>query len=69
MRHGIAVAALANINRNVKRQPEPFKPADFIPWHASHRDVAERQRSPKVQTERLKAMLRVAGAAAASKNP
>jgi hypothetical protein len=36
-RHGIAVAALANVNRDHKRRREPFVPEDFIPWHESHR--------------------------------
>ena len=37
MRHGIAVAALANVNRDYKRRREPFEAEDFIPWHVSHR--------------------------------
>ena len=37
-RHGIAVAALANINRNEKRKPDPFKPEDFIYWHKTHKN-------------------------------
>lgn len=35
-RHGIAVAALANINRDRKSKPDPFRPVDFIYWHKSH---------------------------------
>ena len=38
-RHGIAVAALANVNRDHKRRREPFVPEDFIPWHESHRSA------------------------------
>jgi RecA/RadA recombinase len=37
MRHGIAVAALANVNRDHKRKREPFEAEDFIPWHIAHR--------------------------------
>jgi hypothetical protein len=40
-RHGIAVAALANVNRDHKRRREPFVPEDFIPWHESHRSAKE----------------------------
>ena len=38
-RHGIAVAALANVNRDHKRRRAPFLPEDFIPWHESHRSA------------------------------
>jgi hypothetical protein len=31
-RHGVAVAALANINRDSKSRPEPYKSSDFIGW-------------------------------------
>ena len=37
MRHGIAVATLANINRNTEARPEPYLPADFIPWMETNR--------------------------------
>jgi hypothetical protein len=40
-RHGIAVAALANVNRDHKRRREPFVPEDFIPWHESHRSAKQ----------------------------
>ena len=40
-RHGIAVAALANVNRDHKRRRDPFVPEDFIPWHESHRSPKE----------------------------
>lgn len=38
MRHGIAVATLANINRNQKTRRKPFAPIDFIPWHEAAKD-------------------------------
>jgi hypothetical protein len=31
MRMGIVASLVANINRDPKRKPAPFKPADFIP--------------------------------------
>lgn len=31
-RHGVAVAALANINRDSKTRPEPYKSSDFMTW-------------------------------------
>jgi hypothetical protein len=36
-RHGIALAALANLHRDPQRQCKPYCPEDFIPWHFSHR--------------------------------
>jgi hypothetical protein len=35
-RHGIAVSTLANVNRDVKRHPDPYRPTDFIPWSEVH---------------------------------
>lgn len=32
MRHGTVCALLANVNRNAEQRPEPYKPADFVPW-------------------------------------
>lgn len=32
LRHGILTAVLANVNRDPKTRPQPFEPADFIPW-------------------------------------
>lgn len=32
MRHGTAAALLANVNRNGKEKPEPYRAADFIQW-------------------------------------
>ena len=40
MRHGIAVATLANINRNVEAKPEPYFPTDFIPWLEQNRKTS-----------------------------
>ena len=35
-RMGIQASLLANINRDPKHKHDPFKPADFIPWHGSN---------------------------------
>lgn len=40
-RHGIALAALANLHRDPARRREPYQPEDFIPWHPSHRVANE----------------------------
>jgi hypothetical protein len=40
-RHGIATSVLANVNRDAKARPEPYKPEDFIYWHQSHGEKAE----------------------------
>lgn len=34
LRHGVATATLANINRNRDLHPEPFRADDFISWRA-----------------------------------
>ena len=31
-RHGVATALQANLNRDSKARPEPYKPEDFIHW-------------------------------------
>jgi hypothetical protein len=36
-RHGGLSALLANIHRDAKTKPDPFRPTDFIPWHPVHR--------------------------------
>lgn len=33
-RHGVAVSTLANINRDSKTRPDPYKPSDFIGWRS-----------------------------------
>ena len=40
-RHGSAAALLANVNRDPKTRPEPFKPEDFIHWRATGQEVEE----------------------------
>ena len=39
-RHGIATSVLANVNRDITRAPEPYKPTDFIYWHEANRNQA-----------------------------
>ena len=39
MRHGVATALLANVNRNPQIRPEPYKPEDFVHW--TQREVIE----------------------------
>lgn len=33
-RHGVAVSTLANINRDSKTRPDPYKSSDFIGWRS-----------------------------------
>lgn len=55
-RHGIAVAALANINRDPKRRPEAYAPRDFIPWVEQAKDegAAELSADPEAQSRLIK---------------
>ena len=32
VRHGVATAVLANVNRSAEAKPEPYRPSDFIHW-------------------------------------
>jgi hypothetical protein len=45
-RHGIAFAALANLHRDPRRQRQPYRPEDFIPWHFSHRSDRSHRSEP-----------------------
>ena len=61
-RHGIAVAALANINRDHKARRDPFTPEDFIPWHDTHRESAAAdgvlEADPQAQAALIKNLFR-----------
>ena len=57
MRHGIAVAALANVNRDHKRKREPFEAEDFIPWAMTHRIRAQKSDGVLVNDPRAQAAL------------
>lgn len=35
LRHGVATAVLANINRSAVARPEPYRPSDFIHWRST----------------------------------
>ena len=58
-RHGIAVATLANVNRDAKRQPNAYKASDFIYWHPSHREKPGGilHADPEKQSDAIKQML------------
>ena len=43
-RHGVAASLLANLNRDVKARPEPYKPEHFIHWRCP--DEAEQDEEP-----------------------
>ncbi|XYJ11813.1 phage tail assembly protein T [Telluria sp. B2] len=36
MRHGVATSLHANLNRDPKVRPEPYRPDDFIHWRESN---------------------------------
>jgi len=55
-RHGVAVATLANINRNPKVRSEPYQGTDFISWRQFDR-VADEPillADPQAQTRLIK---------------
>lgn len=60
-RHGIAQSLSANLQRDVKRRPHPYKPEDFIPWHESHRQGPKAVNGkllsdPKAQSSLIKSL-------------
>lgn len=60
-RHGIAQSLAANLQRDSKRRPEPYKPEDFIPWHESHRHKSPHAdgkllSDPKAQSALIKSL-------------
>ena len=61
MRHGIATATLANVNRNGDRRSDPFRPEEFIPWHPASRvdknDDGELLADPQAQSDLIKARI------------
>lgn len=60
-RHGIATAALANVHRDSKRTPEPYRAVDFIYWHPSHSEATAGQAvfksDPEAQSQLIKQMI------------
>lgn len=41
LRHGVATAVLANVNRNAQARPQPYKPSDFIHWRGAEAGAEE----------------------------
>lgn len=58
-RHGIAVATLANVNRDAKRKPEAYKSTDFIYWHEANRQPVDGvlNADPEAQSRLIKQAL------------
>lgn len=48
---------LANIHRNEKHHPDPFRPTDFIPIEIPDEPAEEPQFDPEEVSRRLKQML------------
>ncbi len=61
-RHGIAQSVATNLQRDTKRQPKPYTPEDFIPWHEQHRrqhkDDGKLLSSPKAQSALIKSLFK-----------
>lgn len=58
-RHGLAVATLANINRDPKKRPTAYAPRDFIPWaeQVQVSDGPELLADPEAQSRLIKEKL------------
>ncbi|WP_438396485.1 phage tail assembly protein T [Caballeronia sp. DA-9] len=60
LRAGTGIALLANVNRDVKKHPEPFMPLDFFGWVGSP-DKADKEpillADPKAQSALIVAVL------------
>ncbi len=52
IRHGLACALLANVNRDRRTQPTPYVPEDFIPW-AERDDAPVLYDDPNEQAEAM----------------
>jgi hypothetical protein len=52
LRTGIVTALIANTNRDAKKKPEPFVPADFIP------DFGGKKRQAKLDPKNVRNILR-----------
>jgi hypothetical protein len=53
-RHGIATAALANINRDSKQRPEPYLATDFMLAQVLADAGPELLANPEAQSRRIK---------------
>jgi len=43
LRHGVATAVLANVNRNPQARPKPYAAKDFIHWRHTGPDEADEE--------------------------
>lgn len=41
LRAGTIASMIGNVNRDARRQPDPFGPLDFIPWNEQQRGGAQ----------------------------
>jgi len=61
-RHGISQSVATNLQRDPKRQPQPYTPEDFIPWHEQHRRSTKGEgkllSSPKAQSALIKSLFK-----------
>ncbi len=59
---GIIASTLANCNRDSQKQPEPFRPADFmVDWDgsiAAHRSKEKAASKPKQSVDQMKRLLK-----------
>lgn len=56
-RHGVATSVLANVNRDSKRRPEPYKAADFMLAQVAPKVDAELLADPEAQSRLIKRRL------------
>jgi hypothetical protein len=58
-RHGIATSVLANVNRDAKRKPDPYRWTDFVPHHPANQvaDEGELLSDPEAQSRLIKQKL------------
>lgn len=61
LRSGIVASVIANVNRDDKKKPKPFKPSDFMPY--SRDRVAKSAYDPVTDKRRSRGMSRALGAA------
>lgn len=41
LRHGVATAVLANVNRDSNTRPEPYTAQDFVYWQGDRQEAEE----------------------------
>jgi len=57
LRAGSITSAIYNVNRDPKRQPDPFEPLDFTPWNALLHREPDLTPAPPADPEALSAKL------------